>query len=62
MWKWRGMEKTSWNDKVKNEEVKGQGGKEYRHVTKRLTWLATSCVGTRYWKKDRSNGKTRKMT
>jgi len=31
------MEKTSWNDKVKNEEVKGQGGKEYRHVTKRLT-------------------------
>jgi len=36
---------------------------EYRHVTKRrLTWLVTSCEGTRYWRKDRSNGKTRKKT
>jgi DNA phosphorothioation-dependent restriction protein DptG len=52
MWCWRRMEKISWTDRVRNEEVL-QGVKEERNILHtikkgRLTGLVTSCVETAF--------------
>jgi hypothetical protein len=51
MWCWR-MEKISWTDRVRNEEVlHSQGGEEYPTYNKkkeRLTGLVISCVETAF--------------
>jgi len=63
MWCWGSMEKISWTDRLKNEEVLLRV-KEERNirctVKRRLTGLVTSCLKlpskTRYWRKDRGDG------
>jgi hypothetical protein len=57
MWCWRRMEKISWTDRVRNEEVLHRS-KEERNILHeisyilekegRLTGLVTSCVGTAF--------------
>ena len=65
MWYWRRME-ISWTDRVRNEEA---GGKEYptnnREEEGQLDWsdLALELSSTtRYRRKERCDGKTRKKT
>jgi hypothetical protein len=52
MWCWRRMEKISWTDRVRNEEVLHRV-KEERNIVhtvkRRLTGLVTSCVETAFW-------------
>ena len=50
MWCWRRMEKISWTDRVRNEELLRvkQDGNILQSVEVRLTGLVTSCVGTAF--------------
>jgi hypothetical protein len=46
MWWWRKMEKISWTDRVKNEELLySQGGEEYSSDNKKK---GIFCVGTAF--------------
>jgi hypothetical protein len=49
MWCWRRMEKISWTDRVRNEEVLHRVKEErniLQAIKRRLTGLVTSCLGT----------------
>jgi len=52
MWYWRRMERTSWTDRVKKEEIL-HIAKEERNILRsmkqvKLSGLLTSCVGTAF--------------
>jgi hypothetical protein len=50
MWWWRRMEKISWTDRVRNEEVshRVQEEKDILHTIRRLTGLVTCCVAAAF--------------
>jgi hypothetical protein len=51
MWCWRRMEKISWTDRVRNEEVLHRVKEEINilhTIQRRLTGLVTSCVETAF--------------
>ena len=74
MWCWRRIEKISWTDHVRNEDVllesRSRGISYMKYVNGRRTGLVTFCVETAFYnwllkekyKGDRSNRKTRKKT
>ena len=53
MWCWRRMEKISWTDRVRNEEVslesRSRGIFYMKYVNGRLTGLVTFCVETAFY-------------
>jgi len=67
MCSWTRTERIGWIDRVKYEEVLQRVKEEttiLHTIRRRLTGFFICCVGTkpRYWKKDTSDGKTRKKT
>jgi hypothetical protein len=50
MWRWRRMEKISWIDRVRKEEVLHRVKEEEMNILqikrRKSNWLVTSCVGT----------------
>ena len=68
VWCWRWKEKISWTDRVKNED-QNQGVKKHPTYNKAkecqldLLLLAYELPSkTRYWRKDRRDGKAKKKT
>ena len=70
MWCWRRMEKISWTDRVRNEEVLRRVKKEkniiYTVKRRKANWigyiLCRNCLLNTYCRKDRRGRKTRKKT
>ena len=48
MWRWRRVEKISWTDHVRNEEVL-LTVKEQRNILHEITGLVTFCVETAFY-------------
>jgi len=59
MWCWRRMEKISWTDHVRNEEVLLRVKRQRKYVNGRRTGLVTFCVETAFYNellKERNKG------